>query len=189
MRYGGLTFVLQDTAGLREGGGRVEGRGIDLARAAVAEADIVLWLHDLTVPGAPDPDEAVANGGASLLRVGTKSDLAVGASGPAGGAVVTSARTGAGVEALREALLAAADAAGMREVARSGLLLNARHQYRLMDAREPLAELLAAVEAGEVGEEIVASLLGAVLARLGEISGRVFTEQVLGGHFRPVLRG
>jgi tRNA U34 5-carboxymethylaminomethyl modifying GTPase MnmE/TrmE len=52
-----------------------------------------------------------------------------------------------------------------------------------MNAREPLAELLAAVEAGEVGEEIVAGLLGAVLARLGEISGRVFTEQVLADIF------
>lgn len=180
VQYGGLTFVLHDTAGLREGGGRVEGRGMDLARVAVAEADIVLWLHDLTVPGAPDPDEMVANGGARLLRVGTKSDLAC---GPAGGDVVTSARTGAGIETLREALLAAADDAGMREVARSGLLLNARHQRRLIDAREPLAELLAAAEAGEVGEEIVASLLGAVLARLGEISGRVFTEQVLADIF------
>jgi tRNA modification GTPase len=156
---------------------------MDLARAAVAEADIVLWLHDLAAPGATDPDEAVANGGARLLRVGTKSDLAGGACGPAGGAFVTSARTGAGVEALREALLAASDAAGMREVARSGLLLNARHQYRLMDARGPLAELVAAVEVGEVGEEIVAGLLGAILARLGEISGRVFTEQVLADIF------
>jgi tRNA modification GTPase len=180
VQYGGLTFVLHDTAGLREGGGRVEGRGMDLARAAVAEADIVLWLHDLTVPAAPDPDETVEGAGARLLRVGTKSDLA---DGPAGGDVVTSARTGAGIGALREALLTAADDAGMREVARSGLLLNVRHQYRLMDARGSLAELLAAAEAGEVGEEIVAGLLGAVLARLGEISGRVFTEQVLADIF------
>jgi tRNA modification GTPase len=156
---------------------------MDLARAAVAEADIVLWLHDLTVPAAPDPDETVEGTGARLLRVGTKSDLADGARGAASGVVVTSARTGAGIEALREALLAAADAAGRREVVRSGLLLNARHQFRLMNAREPLAELLAAVEAGEVGEEIVAGLLGAVLARLGEISGRVFTEQVLADIF------
>ncbi len=183
LRYGGLTFVLHDTAGLREGGGRVEGRGMDLARAALAEADIVLWLHDLTVPAAPDLDEAVVDGGARLLRVGTKADLAAGAIGPAGGVVFTSAHTGAGVEALREALLAAADAAGMREVARSGLLLNARHQYRLMVARESLAELLLVAEAGGVGEEIVAGLLGAALARLGEISGRVFTEQVLADIF------
>ena len=184
VRYGGLTFVLHDTAGLRLGGGRVEGRGMDLARAAVAEADIVLWLHDLAAPAAVGPDEAVVmDGRARLLRVGTKSDLASGAFGTADDVVATSARTGAGVEALKEALLATADAADMREVARAGLLLNTRHQYRLMEAREPLAELLAAAETGEAGEEIVASLLGAVLARLGEISGRIFTEQVLGDIF------
>ena len=184
LRLGGLTFVLQDTAGLRAGGGRVEGRGMELTRAAMDEADLLLWLQDLSAAPAPGPDEAAAAAGrARLLLVGTKSDLAGAAAGANDGLLVTSGRTGAGVEELKEALLAAADAAGMREVARAGVLLNSRHQHRLMEAREPLAELVAAAEAGEVGEEVVASLLGAVLAQLGEISGRVFTEQLLGDIF------
>jgi tRNA modification GTPase len=185
VRYGGLTFVLQDTAGLRPGGGRVEALGMDLARAAVAEADIVLWLQDLSAPGSGDPDGAPAgSGGARLLRVGTKSDLTAGTAGAPGKELIaTSARTGEGVGLLMQALLAAADVAGVREVARAGLLLNARHQHRLMEARAELTELAAEAEAGGIGEEIVASLLGTILARLGEISGRVFTEQVLGDIF------
>ncbi len=186
LRQGGLTFVLYDTAGLREGGGRVESRGMALARAAVAEADVVLWLCDLAAPAPVDDggDEALALGGsAHLLRVGTKSDLAGGPVGPGGGLLATSARSGAGLEELKRALLSAADAAGVREVARAGVLLNARHQHRLMEARGPLADLLQQAEAGAVGEEVVAGILGAVLARLGEISGRVFTEQVLGDIF------
>lgn len=188
LRQGGLTFVLYDTAGLRAGGGRVESRGMALARAAMAEADIVLWLRDLSglAPAAASggADEEMELGvSARLLRVGTKSDLAGGRDGGEGGLIATSARSGAGLEELKGALLSAADAAGAREVARAGVLLNARHQHRLMEAREPLADLLEKAEAGAVGEEVVAGLLGAVLARLGEISGRVFTEQVLGDIF------
>ncbi|MHB8078818.1 MAG: tRNA uridine-5-carboxymethylaminomethyl(34) synthesis GTPase MnmE [Candidatus Krumholzibacteriia bacterium] len=190
VRHGGLTFVLHDTAGLRPGGGRVESRGMALAREAIARADIVLWLRDLTAADPPgEGGEPAAGGGARLLRIGTKADLGDRTGALPADTLVTSARTGAGLEALKEALLGAADAAGVREVARAGLLLNARHQHRLMEAREPLGDLLAGAEAGEVGEEIVAGLLGAVLARLGEISGRVFTEQVLGDIFARFCAG
>jgi tRNA modification GTPase len=155
-----------------------------LAREAAAGADIVLWLQDLSVPEAAHAEvEGLGGEGARVVQVGTKSDLMGGAGARRGNILVTSARTGLGVEALKDTLVSTADAAGMREVARTGLLLNARHQCRLMEAKEPLADLLVALEADEAGEEVVATILGSVLARLGEISGRVFTEQVLGDIF------
>jgi tRNA modification GTPase len=45
---GGLPVTIADTAGLREGAGVVEGIGIERARRAAEEADIVLYLIDDT---------------------------------------------------------------------------------------------------------------------------------------------
>ena len=51
---GGIPFVLVDTAGLREGGDRVEQIGIERAHAEAIRADILLWLGDpADVPAHP----------------------------------------------------------------------------------------------------------------------------------------
>ncbi len=46
----GWPIVLTDTAGLRFTGEDLEGRGIDQARGALAEADVVLWVVDSATP-------------------------------------------------------------------------------------------------------------------------------------------
>ena len=52
----GVPVELVDTAGLRESDDPIESQGIDRARAAMAGADLVLWLTDATL----DPDAAQA---------------------------------------------------------------------------------------------------------------------------------
>lgn len=52
--FGGLPFVLVDTAGLREAGDDIEAAGVERARRAVAGADIVIWLGDDQPPVARD---------------------------------------------------------------------------------------------------------------------------------------
>lgn len=46
LAIGGIPFVMVDTAGLREEGDTIERIGIGRARAAIDEADILLWLGD-----------------------------------------------------------------------------------------------------------------------------------------------
>jgi tRNA modification GTPase len=86
----GWPVELTDTAGLREAEG-LEAEGIARAKRVLAEADLVVWLHD-----ASEPPVADAPGSPGSLVVWNKADLA---SGPLAGLSV-SAKTGAGIPEL-----------------------------------------------------------------------------------------
>src|SRR5690606_8958214 len=92
---GGQLFILLDLAGLRETDSKAEAEGVRRAEAAIAEADLVLWLV------APDlPEHQPPSTSAPLWRIGTKSDL-----GPADQVkLALSTETGAGVDSLLNAI-------------------------------------------------------------------------------------
>lgn len=179
----GLTFRLHDTAGLRDAAGRVEAAGIARTREALAGADLVLWLRPLDDPAVPDPPETDA----PVLTLATRCDLAPRAAAPAG-ALRISSRTGEGLDELRAAMVRIAGAERMHEVARAGHALARRHRERLRDARDALAELRGMVAAG-APDEVTASLLTPPLRSLGEVTGRVFSERLLGEVFSKFCVG
>ncbi len=79
--YDGLTFTLTDTAGLRETADEIESEGVRRSESAVARADLILYLKDVSEP--PDDEERrlldrirERSEGKVLLNVGTKLDLA-----------------------------------------------------------------------------------------------------------------
>lgn len=73
----GIAFVLTDTAGLRAGEDEVESIGIARAQAAIAAADLVLWMGP---PKEAPPGPAVRiSGQADRMPVAQGSDLAVSA--------------------------------------------------------------------------------------------------------------
>jgi tRNA modification GTPase len=115
----GLPLLLIDTAGLRDDAAdKVEAIGIERTSAAIAEADIVLWLGD---PGeCPEGAQLVA----------AKSDL-----GPGEGLPV-SAVTGEGIDQLKAHILDRARAL----LPRPGMLaLNARHRRILYEVQGEMA--------------------------------------------------
>lgn len=149
--------------------------------------------------------DATTCAGASL-RVLTKCDLVTcagtraegatcaGASGAAGatGAIATSSLTGEGLDALWDAIERQVAAWGLDEAMNLGVVLNERHRQRLLECRDELAQLVALLDApggSAPGAEVVGTLLASLLARLGEISGRVFTEQMLDGIFKRFCVG
>jgi len=182
LEHRGVMYVLHDTAGLREKAGRVEAKGVALTRATVARADLVLHVVDLTAPACaakvPDPESA------PVLIVGAKADLGEGVdrsrSGPVD--VVTSAKDGRGIETLKDKLHETVVADRLERTAALGLVLNRRHVHRLRSFRDGLAHLRR-VAAGAPEQEVICSLLQTSLCELGEITGRVFTEALLGEVF------
>ena len=99
----GVPLHVIDTAGLRDSQDEVERIGIARAWDAIAGADVVLFLHDLTRCGLPDyqsADDAIARAMTELAPVGAghpgveQSDCGDCAAAETG--VRVSARTGAG---------------------------------------------------------------------------------------------
>jgi tRNA modification GTPase len=94
---------------------------------------------------------------------------------PPAAAVEVSARTGAGLDALRSALAAAL---GADHPGSGAALSNPRHAEALERARASLARASAAATAGEPGE-ILALELRESLAAIGEVTGESVGEDLL----------
>jgi len=156
---GGLPFLLTDTAGLRDTTDPVEAIGVARAQAAVAGADILLWL------GPPDeaPDGAV--------RIHAKADLG----GAAGGAeLATSVVTGGGLGALTALLQTRARTLLPTE---GEVALNARHRAAIAAGAEALGE------AGSPDLIIAAEALRAARSALDRVTGRAGVEDMLDALF------
>ncbi len=180
----GVPLTLLDTAGIRPTSDAVERLGIARSRAALAAADAVLLLFDLTTGWSDDDQELrdLVPEGAVLLLVGNKADaagLATGAVAPTGPGfpleVAISARTGEGCDVLVETLLQRCGATELQG---------------LQGARNGRQRELAAAAAAALGRSLEAAAaqlpwdfwtidLRAAVRSLGEITGEEVSEAVL----------
>ena len=189
----GVPVLLLDTAGLRESDEVIETAGMRRARAAMANADRILFLID----AASDPRAASFRAervrlpaAAPVTVVYTKADLlAPGATAPPAvadvPAMTVSARTGAGLDTLRAHLL---EAAGFQRQDSGLLSARRRHLEALMAAAVHLDA--AAVQCCAAGAgELVAEELRAAQRALGEITGAGTADELLGRIFSSFCIG
>ena len=166
---GGLPVVLVDTAGLRDTAEPVEAEGIRRSRARIGAADLVLAL---VPPDGVMPDLSEAR--VRTLPVHTKADLFAGSpQAVPPGALAVSARTGAGMEALLDAIQGELEA-GLG--AGDALITRARHRAALESCIGHLDRLLASE--GTL-PELAAEDLRLAVRSLGEVGGHVGVEDVL----------
>lgn len=179
----GLSVELVDTAGLRDDPGVVEREGIRRARAAMAEADAVLWVRDVT-QAAPARVEGTPPG-VPVLEVLNKIDLAERSPGDSGSALAVSALTGAGLPALRERLKALA---GYRNLGEGAFTARQRHVDALQRARVHFDAGRRVLEGRGAGE-LLAEELKLAHASLGSITGPVSSDELLGRIFSEFCIG
>jgi tRNA modification GTPase len=184
---GGLVLNLIDTAGLRATLDEVERIGIERTLDAVAQADVVVELVDAAAPPAAAP--APASGwqhrlgrSAASLTVLNKIDLTGQAPGRHDGRLQVSAKTGAGLDALRAELLRLAgwDRAPTDE---GVYLARERHLQALQRTRDHLRAAQAQLAAGAIQLELAAEELRLAGQALGEITGEVHADDLLGEIF------
>jgi tRNA modification GTPase len=188
----GVIIRLVDTAGVRESDDIVEQEGIKRARLAQEEADILLLVVDRSVP--------LTDGDRDLLHVVrdrkhmvllNKADLAdkvkVDAALAGHPAYPISAKTGLGVEPVKSALRAQLVSGGF-EAAESVTVTSVRHRDALRRAAESLGQALESVQCGMAGELVSIDVRAAADA-LGEITGAITTEEILGRIFSEFCIG
>ena len=184
MDLGGFRVVLTDTAGLREGEGRVEREGVRRTRARAAAADLrVLVFDGERWPSFDEQTAALLDD--DTVAVLNKGDLD-GVEAPARirgrDAIIVSALTGAGLADLQHELT-------MRVGQTCGggdgpALTRIRHRRHLRDCGDALGRF-AAADASETSAEE----LRTAVAALGRITGRVDVEDVLDAIFRDFCIG
>lgn len=179
-QFGGVPVRLVDTAGIRDADNDIERQGVDLARRALRSAQVIVLVLDAADGWTPEDrllaDETV--GTVPVILAANKTDLAP---APAEGhgnlapPLAVSAKTGAGLRELEEALAAALlGGAAPRE---GGPQLTRLHQEDSL--RRTLESVERALHAPEGAPECLASDLRAALHALGEITGETTPEDLL----------
>ena len=202
----GVPLHVVDTAGLREGAEEVEQIGIERAWGQIEKADAVVFLHDLTRADAPAyraADEAIAARlpqDVPVVDVWNKADAVdagvrfahhqptngeaqpVGwgdARNPGGSrsALTLSAKTGAGLEALRRALL---DIAGWQAAPEGVFIARERHLQALKRVDAHLMEAAALLVRQAQALDLLAEELRLAQNGLSEITGEFSADDLLG---------
>jgi tRNA modification GTPase len=181
----GLPVRLLDTAGIRQGQDVVESLGIERSYRAMADADLTVVVVDASRPLAAEDQALLARAREQgrFLVAANKIDL---------GRAVTqgmpvSARTGEGVDALRQAVVDALAPRGRLEQ-EGGFITSLRHEQLLREAREALDNTRRAVETGLPHEMLLIDLYSA-LAPIDAITGATTADDILNRIFSTFCIG
>ena len=173
----GIPLRLVDTAGVREATDRLEAAGIQRTVAQIEAADLLLEVADASLP--PPPPLPGGADGVIRLQLLNKSDLTEHPAWADVVAVRLSCATGDGfttlADTIREALRF-----GDADWGEHSIAINARHQASLRAARTALVAAVDILSEPTHAVELAAIDLREALDALGEISGRVDTEDLLG---------
>jgi tRNA modification GTPase len=179
---GGIPVKLYDTAGVREGSGLVESLGIERTLQAIADVDLTLVVVDLSQGITAEDRELIARAPKSLVA-GNKCDLPH----EAAGVLAVSAKTGAGIGALRKAILEAIAPAGAFEE-ETGFITSVRHERLLAESAEYLEKARGAVEYRIPHEMLLLDLYSA-LRPIDAITGATTADDILNRIFSTFCIG
>lgn len=192
---GGLTFRFIDTAGIRQTDDTIESMGIERTFKKISEAGIVLWMIDATQPldniPAVAADILPRTKGKTLIAVVNKIDRldpdtlasvhkAIEKATPSTRAAFISAKCDIDVDRLEQMLLKAAQIPDNDPDA--VVVANARHYDALVHARDAIQRAIDGLKAGISGD-FAAQDIRECMHYLGEITGEITTDEVLGSIF------
>ncbi len=190
----GVPLHVIDTAGLHESADEVEKIGIARAWSEIEGADAVLFLHDLTRMETTEYIAADADIARTLatklsknvpvIQVWNKLDAAPVA--PSRDGLRLSAKTGAGLDALRRTLL---QAAGWQAAPEGVYIARERHLQALHRVGEHLARAMARLTDAAPALDLLAEELRLAQNALGEITGEFTSDDLLGVIFSQFCIG
>jgi tRNA modification GTPase len=189
----GIPVLLTDTAGVRASSDKIESLGVERTRRAIADADMVVVVLDGSEPLTAEDEEVLTQVAESPHLIAlNKSDLdsfrkdglrweriqvAV---------VAVSAKTGAGLDALRAAILEPFIARDTHET--DFLITDARHFDLLRRAQDALSRSDALLRQ-RASEELVLVGLHDALRLLGQITGETTPDDILSQIFATFCIG
>jgi tRNA modification GTPase len=193
---GGVPMHIIDTAGLRETGDLVEAKGIERSWEAIRAADLVIFLQDSGSSDAVDTTALALKAQilgsippkCPILEVINKSDLLSEFSPHQNNmhALLISAKTGAGLEVLKQKILEAVGWGGSQEGA---IVARRRHLDCLDRAATHIEKSQQFAADGNISLELFAEELRLAQDQLGQITGKLLPDDLLGKIFSQFCIG
>jgi len=177
----GIPFRFIDTAGLRDTDDRLERMGIERSHKAIETAQVIIRMVEPTAksPGAPI-------GGTDAKEIVVVNKIDTSKQRNIDGAIYISARENIGIDLLRKALCATIDTAGLY---RGDIIVsNARHYDALAKAHEGIGRAIAGLSDG-ISSEMLSEDIRTTLDALGEITGEITSDEILGNIFSKFCIG
>jgi len=193
----GVPMHIIDTAGLRETSDLVEAKGIERSWDAIRAADLVIFLQDPSAKETMNSVEALELKNQILkalppkcpvLEVGNKLDLLSKptANQVEGQSLLISAKTGEGIEALKQRILESVGWGGSQEGA---IIARRRHLDCLDRAATHLDKSQEFAADGNISLELFAEELRLAQDQLGQITGKLLPDDLLGKIFSQFCIG
>ncbi len=175
----GIAATITDTAGIRDDNNinKVEAIGIDYTKKYVQDADLILFLYDLS-EGFTKEDEEIFNSikDKTYIKVGTKSDLTENTDEDS---ICISLKTGENIELLKEKIKELITNQNLTEVE---FVTNKRQQKCLEETKNALINALIAAENKEI-QDLISIDIKSALMYISEVSGEVITDDILNNIF------
>jgi tRNA modification GTPase len=176
--WDGVTVTLVDTAGDRDAQESVEQRGIAMGRKRASEADLRVHVHSAE-HGLPalEPDAGADRRAIHVVSKGDLLDPRLDRAAALAGWIVTSARSGAGIDDLKRAVLARA--LGDVTEAGEGHVVTSERQRTLLTRAAQAFQHAAEAIAVQAPIEVLALEMRDGTERLAELMGERVGEEVL----------
>lgn len=198
---GGIEFRLMDTAGMRETEDLIEAEGVRRTLSLAQSAALVIYLfdvnHETPEEAADYVQELELPSNTTVLVVGNKSDLLTHSKAFADTHdtqkaglypwILISAKEQTYLDGLREMMVDAVNSFAATHTDQV-IISNVRHLDALQRAHQALTEVKQALEMGISGD-LLAIDIRTVLHYIGEITGAISTDEVLGNIFSKFCIG
>lgn len=190
----GITFRLIDTAGIRHSEDTIESIGIERTFDAISKAALVLYMFDASAT-TPEQLEVelsqIPNGNHVIIPIGNKVDLLQ--SPPSAPLSVTSGNDITYISSMNkhgidELMVRLKDFIQTNKSGNDIVVSNLRHYEALQQASNALEQVLQAINMQMSGELLSLDIRKAIF-HLGEITGEITTEDLLGNIFSKFCIG
>ena len=195
----GVPVHITDTAGLRISADEVEKIGIERAWGAIASADVVLFMHDLTRRGIADyqaADTQIAqklaanqSGHCTVLHLWNKADMVILQDSllqNTQSSICLSAKSGTGLNTLRDRLLSLA---GWQAGTEGVYIARTRHVVGLERVQHHVSAAIGQVNVKTPALDLMAEDLRQAQNALNEITGEFTPDDLLGVIFSSFCIG
>lgn len=184
--YEGLLFKLIDTAGLRVTDNLVEAEGIKRSQQAFEQADLVIYLKDLSQSFTPEEKKEIAilrdkSKDTPFILIGTKADIELDKEWRTEFDIKVSAKLANDIDVLRS-LLKDRALENKHYDASSLVVTSTRHSDALKKAHKEVQAAINGLNDGMTGDFLSIDLRAA-LKELGAITGEITNEHILDSIF------